>query len=103
MCSELPGAADEAFAAWHEAIGQAPGRGGVSIGDPPRLGQPDREIQGSQQTLRWREMDSNPRSPAYDEFGASGRARDPRRYREALKPIVRVGERFAVRLERLSH
>jgi nicotinate dehydrogenase subunit B len=24
---------------------QAPGRGGVSIGDPPRLGQPDREIQ----------------------------------------------------------
>jgi len=24
---------------------------------PPRLGQP--EIQGSQQTLRWREMDSN--------------------------------------------
>jgi hypothetical protein len=24
----------------------------VSIGDPPRLGQPDREIQGSQQTLR---------------------------------------------------
>jgi len=25
-------------------------------------------------TRRWREMDSNPRSPAYDEFGAPGRA-----------------------------
>ena len=33
------------------------------LGTPPRLGQPDREIQGSQQTLRWREGDSNPRSP----------------------------------------
>ena len=31
------------------------------------------------------------------------RARDARRYREAPKPIVRVGERFAARLERLSH
>jgi hypothetical protein len=30
--------------------GQARGHGGVSIGDPPRLGQPDREIQGSQQS-----------------------------------------------------
>jgi hypothetical protein len=27
----------------------------------PRLGQPDRDIQGSQQTLRWREPDSNHR------------------------------------------
>src|SRR6266436_472330 len=40
-------------------ICQAPGRGGVSLGDPPRLGQPDRKIQGSQQT---REAVSNSRS-----------------------------------------
>jgi hypothetical protein len=33
-----------------------------ALWDPPRLGQPDREIQGSQQTLRRRKGDSNSRS-----------------------------------------
>ena len=57
-------------------LGRAPGRGGVSIGDPPRLGQPDREIQGSQQTLRWREMDSNFRFPN----APSGRSAEARMF-----------------------
>src|SRR6266446_3828048 len=59
-------------------LGQVPGRGGVSLGDPPRLGQPDREIQGSQQTLRWREMDSKPSVPGTKEpvFVAEGELRD---------------------------
>jgi hypothetical protein len=59
---------------------------------------------GERLTLCWREMDSNPRSPAYDEFGAPGRAHATRAAIEKpRKPIVRVGERFAARLGRLSH
>jgi hypothetical protein len=44
-------------------------------------------------------MDSNPRSPAYDEFGAPGRAHATHAaIVKPRKPIVRVGERFAARL-----
>ena len=54
---------------------------------------------GSLMTRRWREMDSNPRSPAYDEFGASGRAHATHAAMvKPRKPIVCVGERSAARL-----
>jgi hypothetical protein len=44
-------------------------------------------------------MDSNPRSPAYDEFGASGRAHATHAAMvKPRKPIVCVGERSAARL-----
>jgi len=45
--------------------GQARGHGGVSIGDPPRLGQPDREIQGSQQSS----LEGRVRSEPVSEIG----------------------------------
>jgi hypothetical protein len=49
---------------------------------------------GSHRTPRWRETDSNPRSPSYRELGAPGRARhDTRRHREKPgTPIVHVNE-----------
>ena len=44
-------------------------------------------------------MDSNPRSPAYDEFGASGRAHATHAaIMKPRKPIVRVASDFAARL-----
>jgi hypothetical protein len=39
--------------------------------------QPRHGKSGSHETRRWREMDSNPRSPVYGELAAPGRARRP--------------------------
>jgi DNA-binding transcriptional LysR family regulator len=60
-----------------------------------------------QATPRWRELDSNPRSPVDGELGAPGpRATRARAIVKPGTPIVRVnklGERSAAYLERLSH
>jgi hypothetical protein len=57
-----------------------PSRRGVTDGMHPRKS-------GSQLTRRWREQDSNPRSPVYRELAAPRARHDPRRHREPGTPI----------------
>jgi hypothetical protein len=78
---------------------------GAELVGPYREG---RRNSGSRRTRRWRERDSNPRSPVYGELAAPGRARhDPRRHRESPERrsgrVDELAERFVACLGCLSH